>query len=318
MDEAAKILPRSGLRLLLHLVAQGIQQRSCQITMSQRYLAEQLGMSRDNVALACSELKHVLKIDTETTTSTIFVLPDDWFEPQLSLFAMPGGRNSRPLQPENQATAGLETRPLVAEKPGHWWPKNQANRPENQANWPGNQATTGLENRPSGLNTRPAITHNQQLTDSPLIDRSNRFLPSVDSSVPHRVSIEQVNRLPAELREHAEKLQRWLRDYFNTHHPSHAAPPGPDEIILAKCLSVAPLANLAAVLKALDQRKTHPGETWAWFVTVFCQRIHRKKPHELQPSAGFYEARKQPASETDQLFEAELLSQVNGAARRMQ
>lgn len=158
---------------------------------------------------------------------------------------------------------------------------------------------------------------NQQLSANPL-DRSSRVLSSADAALPLRDSIEGANRIPPEFAENAETLKRWLRNFFVKHHPSHNPPDGPDEVILAKCLAVAPLPRLAQTLTTLDDKGTQPRDSWAWFVTVFCQRIHKTKLwDEVRAPEGFHQPKKPASSEGGAQFSADLLQEVTAGARSM-
>ena len=295
IDSIAPQLPGCGLRLLWRLVAIGIKSGSNEIRISLRTLAADMGVKRDSITVGARSLAPDVQSVFQKGLPATFILPESWFSPQRSLFVMPDAVENDAGWPDYQATGGPITRPLVARLPGQGGPIT----------------------RPGGPITRPPFTQNQQLTDDPL-DRSNRVLSSVGTSLNPRDSIEGVNHLPVECVENAEKLKRWLRDYFGQHHRSHNPPQGPDDVILAKCLAIAPLASLAAVLRTLDKKRTSPGDSWAWFVTVFCSRIHRTRELDKVPAPPAFRVSKQtPSSEGNPNFASELLHQAAASVRTM-
>ena len=48
----------------------------------------------------------------------------------------------------------------------------------------------------------------------------------------------------------------------------------PAERILARCLAIAPIESLHQTLETLSKEGGPTGQKFAWFVTVFLQRIH--------------------------------------------
>lgn len=315
--EISRSLPNSGVRLLWELIGAGIQNRTREITMSQRQLAEQLGMSRDNVALAARELKHHLQIDSSSTNTTTFLLPSDWLETQLGLFAVRE-------RPGNQAT--------VAWKNGQWWPGKQTSGGlETRPEWPGKPATvdeipgqvdekpghSGLETRPRGLNTRPRTTQNQQLSDSSLSIESTEGMSSFVGVLLLEHSIGYANCIPDGRKEDAKEIREGLHGYINHIKPSGPMPKGPDNDIVARCLAIAPNKVLVETLHMMFRERLTPKPSWAWFVTVLCDRIHGKKPNEVPCPEGYRQGKKNASRESGEQFSSQLLEQVNGVAKRM-
>lgn len=332
--------PKCTVVILWHLIARCIEENTNEIDVSAYDLAAQLNVSRDAVRVTARFLSSptagsVLAVRT-TPSGTKWVFPVDWFTPQFSLFE---GVENFHTQQTNQATRG----PHVEELPGHYahtWGSNQATPPPKNTTgsrltrlpfhqWRSNQAT----NSHAWETNQATPTQNQQLgtlveeLPGQVLDRSSRVVSSFVGVLLLRDSIEGVNRLPPPLAENGQELRRWLRGFFEKHHPSHTAPDGPDEIILAKCLAVAPLASLKGVMEALKRRGTRPGDTWAWWVTVFCQRIHKTKDLTAVPAhPAFHEEtpRKNPSHETAAAEAAEtpefgrqMLHQVAGNTRKL-
>ena len=236
---------------------------------------------------------------------------------QRDLFAVHSPVGNIVQWPGNQANDAWKPGDPMAWKPGDKRLETRRKSLETRRSWTSFQAIEPLE-------TRRSDTENQQLNpeETPgnqgILDRSNRALSSVEPVVNLRDSIEQVNTLPEECRENATELKRWLRGFFGKHHPSHTVPEGPDEIILAKCLAIAPLANLVSVLQTLNRKATRPGDTWAWFVTVFCQRIHRTRDlTQVAAPPAFRQPKKNPSTEGQGDFQRDLLRETGAAVGRL-
>lgn len=317
IDKEAPNLKCCALRVLLRLIAIGIEEGTNEVKASRAYLADGLGMAIESVDEATRGLAHLMRIEKEDGRTRKFVMPIEWFTPQRSLFVAAGAVEKTLRLPGNQARTGLETRQAPAQNPGRNMPGFSENLPGNQAEPAWNSREPAQNPGMGGLETRQVLTHNQQLGDNPL-DRSNRVLSSVDSSSTPARSIERVNHLPTELQSEAEELKRWLRGFFGKHHLSHTVPAGPDEIILAKCLAIAPLPSLVGVLQVMNRKGTRPGDTWAWFVTVFCQRIHRTRDtNAVEAPPAFCQGKKNPSSEGRPGFASDLLQEVAAGVPRL-
>jgi hypothetical protein len=310
-------LSEAALRVLLGLVATGIESGVSEVVLSKQRLADRAGLSREGAARGTRELHEIVTAESTNGVHTVYTMPADWFTPQRSLFAVAGSVENRLHPPTIQAGSRLVPRQVPANEPGGSRQRSRQEPPGSQAAAANEPGRSTNEPGSSYQLSRQVETQNQQLTDDPL-DRSNRVLSSVEGlSIPIG-SIERVNHLPSEFYGDAEELKRWLRGFFAKHHTSHTAPTGPDEIILAKCLAIAPLPNLVGVLQDLNRKGTRPGDTWAWFVTVFCQRIHRtKNVAEVKAPEGFQVAKKTPSSEGRREFAADLLQEVAAGVRTL-
>jgi hypothetical protein len=145
-----------------------------------------------------------------------------------------------------------------------------------------------------------------------------------------------VKAVPEAFAADAEELKVHVRQYRGRHHPSHTIPEGPDAEILGKCLAVAPLAHLVNIIQT-EEKKNHPmrpGDSWMWWVSIFCDRVHRIKGHDHRkrtpireqfrqaqnepPETPSYEtAAAKPASAETQNreFGPQLINQVAGARK---
>jgi len=236
---------------------------------------------------------------------------------QRSLFAVDSPVEKWPTALETRAPTALETR---AHRPGNqgtppWKPGHTAL--ETRALWTSFQGTTALETRAVSPEINDLTPTTALETRALSIDR-DRALSSLEGVLHLRDSIEGVNWLPETLRTEGEELKRWLRGFYVKHHSSHTAPDGPDEIILAKCFAIADPPRLAQVLKSLDKKATRPGDTWAWFVTVFCQRIKGTKDTKAVPAPTYFrQEKKTPSAEGGADFGSDLLSKISSAVGKV-
>lgn len=314
LDNLQPTLPKCANQVLLRLVAKCIASGTNEVDISAAELARDLGISRDAVKVACRALSGMITTRGGNGVGTVWILPADWFVVQRSLFAIPSSVENRLNLPGNQAAVAWKPGNQPDDKPGRTGLETRQGCLVTRQRWTSFQAGTPLE-------TRQAETENQQVTpfDLPgnqaILDRSSRVLSSVATSVSLRDSIEGVNHLPEELGEHAAELKRSLREYFVRHHPSHTVQDGPDEIILAKCLAISPLRGIVSVLESLHRKNTRPGDTWAWFVTVFCSRIHRTRDlATVRAHPAFHQPKKNPSSERGGGFSADLLQEIAAGA----
>lgn len=316
LDQLQTSLPKCANQVLLRLVAKCIAGGTNQVDISAADLNRELRMGKDAVKVAKRALAGVVDTSGGNGTSTKWILPAEWFVVQRSLFAINSPVENWDNRPGNKDAAAWKPGRSPSQLPGSSGLETRTPALETRPLWTSYQAATSLETRPVVLENQADSTKTGLETRPSSIDR-DRVLSSVDRSISLRDSIDGVNHLPPELRPEAEELKAWLRGFFGKHHPSHTVPPGPDEIILAKCLAIGPLGNIVKVLQDLNRKNTRPGNTWAWFVTVFCQRLRRtRNPAEVEAQAGFHVPKKPASNEGGADFRSGLLQEVAAAAGR--
>ncbi|HLJ76897.1 MAG TPA: hypothetical protein VKT75_05765 [Acidobacteriaceae bacterium] len=318
LDSLQTQLPKCANQVLLRLVSKCVTAGTNEVEISGHDLATELNISRDAVTVAARALAGIITVRGGERISTTWVLPGDWFVVQRELFAVVSPVEKSSSWQSNQARLAWKPGQQLDEKPGQTGletrPAGRVTRPA----WTTYQASTGLETRPAPTENQSDDSKTGLETRPRSIDR-DRGLSSVERVLLLRDSIEGVNWLPEELRQDGDQLKRWLRFYFAQTRPQHPVPDGPDEIIQAKCLALANLARLQHVLAQLHKKSTRPGDNWAWFVTVFCQRIKGTKDTSTVPAPpAFRQTKKTPSSERRPEFVDELLSEVSGATGRMQ
>lgn len=318
LDGLQTRLPKCANQVLLHLVAKCIRSGSNEVATSEAQIARDLGMSRDAVKVAKRALRGIVETHGGEGNATTWILPVEWFALQRSLFAVNSPVDKWPNLPGNQA-------PLPGNQAGHL-PGNQAGpdeKPgrtclETRQGWTSFQAGGCLETRQVSPETKDLSQSTCLETRQPSIDRVE-YCGFTGTVLRLRDSIEGVNWLPDEKRTHGEILKRWLRDYFAQTRPHQPVPDGPDEIILAKCLALASLDRLDNVLQKLAEQKIQCKESWAWFVTVFCQRIYGTKDTKQVPAEpAFRQAKKNPSSERRPEFTTDLLDELTSATKKLQ
>jgi hypothetical protein len=317
LDSLQTRLPKCANQVLLRLVAKCIVNGTNEVTDSAAQIARELGMSEDSVKVARRALAGIVSGTYQNGIATPWVLPAEWFVVQRSLFAVSSPVENWPNRPGNQDGSPWKPGREAPQKPGRTALETRVPALETRAQWTSFQGGTSLETRAVVQENQPD-TENTGLETRPLSIDRDRGLSSFEGVLHLRDSIEGVNRLPDELRPHAEKLKRWLRDYFLDIRAGDTVPDGPDEIILAKCLAIAELPRLGHLLKKIHGKRTKCGDTWAWWVTVFCQRVKGTKDTTAVPAHPAFHQPKKPAShESGGQFPADLLQQVSAAARTM-
>jgi hypothetical protein len=315
--DAAPKLPESSLRLLLHLVALGLKERSCELHVSHRTLATDLGMSREGIAMAARGLAGIVQIDYSHGVTSVFILPRDWFAPQLSLFSRSATLRGSPGGNVEMIQSGLPTRPPVANLPGHRWPTNQATWPTDQATWPTDQATSGLPTRPRGQPTRPPVTQNQQLTNFAAIRSDPEALSSTEAFVILLDRIARVHRLEEGQRKEASELSDLLYPFMVRHSvPEQPLKPPPEKVV-ARCLAIADIETLKRTLEEVEENLRKPIRKYAWFVTIFLQQIHQIPPELVLERFQISFQKRPPRPYPDRDFKQELLRDTVAGVRNM-
>jgi hypothetical protein len=317
LDQLQTSLPKCANQVLLRLVAKCIAGGTNQVDISAADLNRELRMGKDAVKVAKRALAGVVDTSGGNGTSTKWILPGEWFVVQRSLFAINSPVENWDNRPGNKDAPAWKPGRSPSQLPGSSGLETRTPALETRPLWTSYQAATSLETRPVVLENQADSTKTGLETRPPSIDR-DRVLSSNEVRLDSRDSIEGVNRLPPEFRPDAEELKRWLRGFFAKHHPSHTAPDGPDEIILAKCLAIANLGDLVRVLQQLNRANTRPGDSWAWFVTVFCQRLRRiKNPAEVMARGGFHQPKKPASNEGGADFRSDLLREITAAVGKI-
>jgi hypothetical protein len=315
--DAAPRLPGGGLRVLLHLVALGIKERSCEISISQRKLAEQLGMSKENVAVGLRALTGIVTIARHNTEVTTFVLPPEWFAPQLSLFARDAHLRGSPGGNVEKRVTVLNPRTVLSQNPGQYWPGNQDSWPRIQDSCPGNQDSSVLGNRTVVLESRTARTQNQQLTNFAAIRSDPEAQSSTEAFVILLDRIARVHRLEEGQRKEASELSDLLYPFMVRHSvPEQPLKPPPEKVV-ARCLAIADIATLKRTLEEVEENLRKPIRKYAWFVTIFLQQIHQIPPELVLERFQISFQKRPPRPYPDRDFKQELLRDTVAGVRNM-
>lgn len=317
LDQLQTQLPKCAIQVLLRLVAKCIAGGTNQVEISAADIARELGMSEDTVKVAKRALDGIVTTAGGNGNPTVWTLPVEWFVVQRSLFAVNSPVDNWAERPGNNGAAPWKPGQSPSWKPGHSALETRATTGVTRAPWTSFQGARTLETRAHEPENRNLDPSDALETRAPSIDR----IEHCDVHVPVvsiRDSIDGVNWLPEDLRQDGEQLKRWLRFYFAQTRPQQPVPDGPDEIIQAKCLAITGLARLQHVLSQLHKKGTRPGDTWAWFVTVFCQRVHgTKDTTQVVAPPAFRQSKKTPSSERRPEFVNDLIADVTGATGRM-
>lgn len=318
IDDAAPTLPGCAIRLLLRLISICIKTGTNEVRISAHQLAKDLGMTRDAVRVASRALSPMIGFSAPERMTSTYTLPADWFSPQRSLFAVSGSVEKPGNWTSNSSRSGRETRPDLDDFPGQ---SGRVTRP----GWATFSSRLGekpgqLGDLPgqSGRETRPGTTQNQQLTDRETprsIDQDSLLPNSSVNMIDRIVCADRVEN--AQWRE-AEELAGWLTEYMHQLGPRDGDRSKPDDVILAQCLAIAPLGDLAIPLRRWRAEKRGCGSTYAWFVASLANQIHRIKSQDLRAALRARHRRKQPEKQAAPHFPSQLLNQTMPQLRRMQ
>lgn len=310
-------LSGSALKLLLRLIASGIELGSCELAYSKYWLAERTGLSREGVTLAARQIAHLVGAESSHGVNTKFVLPAEWFTPQRSLFPVDTRLESRLQSPGNLAASSQLSRRPLANNPGD-------SRQETWPQSPNNQAT--LARKPGGFANKPGDsrqeiglqpTQNQSLMGAPDQIRSDQ------RSVVVLTVSEQISQITAAIHinpgqeQQAEELAWHLREFMRTYGARGIPPSGPASSTLSRCLAIAPLDTLIASLKTMADRKLGRPREWIWFVLLFAQNLRGIEKELMLDAIKQFNKRKPPQAQSSIQFKSELLQQTAAGARTM-
>jgi hypothetical protein len=310
-------LSGSGLKLLLRLIASGIELGSCEVVVSKYWLAERTGLSREGVTLAARQIAHLVGTESSHGVNTKFVLPAEWFTPQRSLFPVDTRLESRLQSPGNLAAGSQLSRRQPANNPGdsrqETWPQSPNNlatlakKPGGFANFPGDsRQEIGLE-----------VTQTQSLTDAPDLIRSDqRFVnaPTVSEQISQITSAIHIN--PGQ-EQQAEELCWHLREFMRKYGARGIPPSGPASSTLSRCLAIAPLETLIKSLATMADRKLGRPREWIWFVLLFAQNLRGIEKELMLDAIKQFNKRKPPQAQTAIQFKDGLLQQSTAGVRTM-
>jgi hypothetical protein len=315
ITDRASQLSGVALKLIFRLISIAIQQRSNVVTISCSELARQLGVSRDAITAAHRQLATIFPIETSSGSSkSTFTLPADWFEEwELSAEIRESGKllhmtrksagpawkygsdlpgNQAGKLPRNQAGAG-DLPEMSVGKPGSMWGKTR----QVLQNLPGFQAGTNKERTCA----RRVDSTSSSCTPSGLVVVVDRALGNVEI-------------LP-EQKQDAEILREMLCEYRATFNVAFVYPGGPDRVVIARILAIAPIDELCGVLRKLLTDRVRPGTRDMWFFTVLMEKIHGVDNNTVRDRIAAMKRKKPPMNETLPNFGPELLGEVAAGMR---
>jgi len=266
----APALSDAALRLLLHVVAESIQQATYAITLTDRDVCRRAAIWRSQVGQAKHELGRLLSVETKPRQGTVFRLPASWFPLQQTLFTGISGPTVGPrlahaedqLWPNSSASPGPTVGPPGL-KDGPVWPNGSASLAQENGH-------IGPNNGPPGPTGGPRLTENQQDASSPSISISSSEVSSTERE--YVISILSKRFLPADKRPEATILGAELQGVLHRLGNVQEAARFPDDVVLAQCLAIAPLRELLPALAAAKARRGRP-KSYAWAVSVFLEAI---------------------------------------------
>jgi hypothetical protein len=317
IDHAAPKLSESSLRVLLRLVSLAIHTCCCEVKVSHRSLAEQLGMSQEGVARGVRGLSHLIETESRNTATSTFVLPAEWFAPSVRRRdhggeggSPPGGTHYKPDYPTNQGSTALRPRAVLTNEVGQCCPTNQGSLPYLPGQVPYELGHTAPP-------ARAVATEHQQLSDASLIRSDQDLNQGTDSIVNQIRKVAFVENVREDQKEVAALLYSDLMRYMQQHHPQGSVDAYPSERIIARCLAIADYEHLAETLKTLHNEGQTAGKKFAWFVSIFFNRIYGIDAAVVARTFEQVRLEKKGQPQQNKLFADELIQHTAAQLRKM-
>lgn len=310
-------LSGNGLKLLIRLIACAIESGTGRVTVSKYWLADKTQMSREGITIATREIAPIVPTEPARGVSTTFILPEDWFTPQRSLFAIDSRVQNRLQSPNFQATGSQETRRLVAQKPGDASQETWRQSPTNLASVAQKPGDVARKPGDASQETWRLNTQNQRLTGSGDSIESIEAVTGNQKCIRIVDVIARVDRVEKHQQQDAEILREQLVEYRLRFHQNELASKAPDDKIVARCLAIAPIEKLCETLNQMAADNIQPRPKNAWFVTLLLNKIHDVPPEITKARFQLHFQKKPASSEGDGQYSADLLQQVSAAARTM-
>ena len=304
-------------KLLVHLIGTAISEGTNEIHATSRSLARHLRCWRNNITAAVEQLKPYIDVSVSQKTGYTFRLPADWFSEGRGIFTDFSSVEKSGSRSENRSTTGPNGDPPMDRLSGHSGRTNGENRATGGSKSGPHGRTNGENRATGGLQTEPVSTQNQQLTSGSVADLINQnnlidihFFDSIRA-------IAAAKTVLPEHRAEAMELAAALRTYHHQFGPSNRELGPVPEVIIARCLAVAPLGSLLSELKQLRIQAVRAGSKYAWYVSVFCQRLQGIPSNVL--AAGLEaiakEARCRPQASLD--FSTRITDHIRQKSRRI-
>lgn len=268
----------ADFKVAFYLVTRVIVSGSADISMSERALSDATGLSKTTIQVALKRLEFsglFLREHGSYNRPDRFLLPA--FRP-----ANGGSEIGTPV-PKFGTLSGPEIGTLPGPEIGTPVPETGTlPGPEN--------GTGGVENGTGGVeNATPANKEHAHAGAHRVSIVGSSFV-SIDRCL-------RQTTLDSDQAQEAAVLRSHLRS-FCARVGSHTLEGAEvDEKIVAQCLSIAPLHALMQCLRELNGAKIGKPRTWAWFVSVFLERIHGFTPVEVATAREALKLKPKPPRE---------------------
>ena len=147
-------------------------------------------------------------------------------------------------------------------------------------------------------------------------DRDSDFL-GVNLAISQINQVARIEKLRDDQKEVASLLSSLLVDTMRRLHPHGSVEAAPAERILARCLAIAPIESLEQTITTLLNEVRTVGKKFAWFVTVFLNRIHGVDPELVVKTFEQVLQEKNSGNKPDDLFANDLVTQAASKLRRL-
>lgn len=265
-------------KVAFYLVLKTVSTGSAEISMSERALAAATGISKTSIQVALRRLSH----------SGLFLRePGGYNRPDR--FLLPAFRPAG-VVPILGTSVALNLAHPVPEFDPPGGPVNGTPVPETGPLVGLKTVQDCLENGTPVPETDPA----------PYKERAGARRNRIESIGSSRVSIDRClaqTTLDSDQADDARTLRAYLRSYAARAGCDTLAGAEIDDKIVAQCLAIAPLGRLQDCLFDLGQGKMGKPRTFAWFVSVFLERLHGYTPTEVAAAREALRVKPKPAGE---------------------
>lgn len=267
-------------KVAFYLVVKTVATGSAEISMSERALAAATGISKTSIQVALRRLAH----------SGLFLRePGGYNRPDR--FLLPAFRPAG-VVPILDTSVGLNLTHPVPEI-------NPPGGPVNGTPVPETGPLVGLKTVQDCLETGTPVP---ETDTAPYKERAGARRNRIESIGSSRVSIDRClaqTTLDVDQTEHAASLRAHLRSYAARAGCHTLAGAEADDKIIAQCLAIAPYDRLVDCLVGLRLSNMGKPRTFAWFVSVFLERIHGYTPTEVAAAREALKVKPKPAQEAD-------------------
>jgi hypothetical protein len=310
-------LDHTAVKLLWHLIGTAINEGHNEIHTTTRELSKKLKCWRGNITQAAEELKPYIRVSTSQRHGYTFQLPAEWFSESQGIFTDFWAVEKPSERSEDRSNDGPEDDPSGPKKPIHSRRTEGENR---STDGPQTDPPTAKEwrNRSKyGSETGQLPQQNQQLTGGEIRGSKDPdpLIQLQDYGSIQHIACSKV--LLPEQRADGMELLSAICTYHRQHAPANRETGSVPEVIIARCLAVAPLGELLSELKQMRIRDVRAGRSYGWYPAVFCQRLKGIHPKIWAAALQHFAKLARQQSQASLDFSTQLTAEIRQQMRRI-